>query len=166
MESIKAVIFSIVELCRLCWYTDWSRQHKITCCNLCISDSSWILSVPRISVLELAFGFLVVSGMADSLSCIPECNAQDCGFHKQKFLIASETQPFLVSSRNVLSCVTTLKTAVLQTQFRNFPDSLTWGEQKVIYSCSLVKLGEIISISFRKTLFKPWSFNTKIRGKL
>ena len=136
MESIKEVISSLVELCRLGWYTDWSRQHKIASCNWGIWDSSWILSAPRISVLELAFGFLVVSGIPDSLSCIPDCNAQDCGFYKQKFLIVSATQPFLVSSRNVLRCV---------------PDSLTWGGQKVMFSCSLVKLGESISLSFRKS---------------
>ena len=36
--------------------------------------------------LELGFWIPVVSGILDSLSCIPDSKDQDSGFHKQKFL--------------------------------------------------------------------------------
>ena len=49
--------------------------------------------------LELGFWIPVVSGIPDSLSCIPDSKVQDLGFHKQKF-------PCLWNS-----------------------DSLTWGEK-------------------------------------
>ena len=36
--------------------------------------------------VELRFWIPIVSGIPDSLSCIPDSKAQDYGFHKQKFL--------------------------------------------------------------------------------
>ena len=36
--------------------------------------------------VELRFWIPIVSGIPDSLSCIPDSKAQDSGFHKQKFL--------------------------------------------------------------------------------
>ena len=35
--------------------------------------------------VELGFWIPIVSGIPDSLSCIPDSKAQDCGFHKQNF---------------------------------------------------------------------------------
>ena len=48
--------------------------------------------------LELGYRIPIVSGIPDSLSCIPDSKTQDSTFHKQKFL-----------------------------GFRN-PDSFIWGE--------------------------------------
>ena len=36
-------------------------------------------------ILELAFGFPVVRGVPDSLSCIPDSKAQDSSLYKQNF---------------------------------------------------------------------------------
>ena len=35
--------------------------------------------------MELGFRISIVSGIPDSLSCIPDSKAQDSGFHKQRF---------------------------------------------------------------------------------
>ena len=51
---------------------------------------------------ELGFWIPIVSGIPDSLSCIPESKTQDCGFHSENF-----------------------------PGFRN-PDSLTWGEMLLV----------------------------------
>ena len=48
--------------------------------------------------VELGFWIPIVSGIPETLSCIPDSKTQDSGFHKQKF-----------------------------PGFRN-PESLTWGE--------------------------------------
>ena len=34
---------------------------------------------------ELGFWILIVSGISDTLSCVPDSKVQDSGFHKQKF---------------------------------------------------------------------------------
>ena len=60
------------------------------------SIQSWILdSTPRITnsrfripwslSVKLGFWIPIVSGIPDSLSCIPDSKDQDFGFHKQEF---------------------------------------------------------------------------------
>ena len=60
------------------------------------SIQSWILDpTPRITnsrfripwslSVKLGFWIPIVSGIPDSLSCIPDSKDQDFGFHKQKF---------------------------------------------------------------------------------
>ena len=63
--------------------------------------------------MELGFWIPNVGGIPDSLSCIPDCKAQDSGFHKQKF-----------------------------PGFQN-PDSLTWSRVQMVDSveCCEVKRG-------------------------
>ena len=48
-----------------------------------IPNSSPLL--PDSLSVELRFWIPIVSGIPNSLSCIPDSNAQDSGFHKQKF---------------------------------------------------------------------------------
>ena len=60
------------------------------------SRQSWILDstpsftnsrfrIPWSLSVKLGFWIPIVSGIPDSLSCIPDSKAQDFGFHKQKF---------------------------------------------------------------------------------
>ena len=56
------------------------RQSRILDSTLWIPDSGFqFLSV------ELEFWIPIVSGIPDSLSCIPDSKAQDSRFHQQKF---------------------------------------------------------------------------------
>jgi len=41
--------------------------------------------IPDSLSIDLGFRILIVSGIPDSLSCIPDSKAQDSGFQKQKF---------------------------------------------------------------------------------
>ena len=41
--------------------------------------------IPDSLSVDLGFRILIVSGIPDSLSCIPDSKAQDSGFQKQKF---------------------------------------------------------------------------------
>ena len=70
-------------LCRLCWDTVWStaREHK----SLHVRGCKTVFPRRGFQVLELAFGFPVVSGVPDSLSCIPDSKAQDPSLYKQNF---------------------------------------------------------------------------------
>ena len=74
---------SSVVLCRLCWYTVWStaREHK----SLHVRGCKTVFTRCGFQILELAFGFPVVRGVPDSLSCIPDSKAQDSSLYKQNF---------------------------------------------------------------------------------
>ena len=48
-------------------------------------DSGFQLLDSRSSLVELGFRIPIVSGIPDSLSCIPDSKARDSGFHKSKF---------------------------------------------------------------------------------
>ena len=58
--------------------------------------------------MELGFRIPIVSGIPDSLSCIPFSKAQDSGFHNSDFPDSGFRIPDSTS--------------------KNFPDSLTWGD--------------------------------------
>ena len=48
-------------------------------------DSGFHLLDSRSFSVELGFRILIVSGILDSYTCIPDSKTQDSGFHKQKF---------------------------------------------------------------------------------
>ena len=82
-----------------------------------ILDSSPYILDSRYGILyslsvELGFRISIVDGILDSLSCIPDSNAQDSGFHKSNF----------PDSR------------FHKQKFPGFPnlDLLTWGERHVL----------------------------------
>ena len=78
-----------------------------------IQESHWILDCTLWIPDSMHWTLVFVSGIPDSLSCIPDCKAQDSGFHKQKF-----------------------------PRFQN-PDSLTWSRVQMVDSveCCEVKRG-------------------------
>ena len=78
----------------------------IPCCGFQVLDSG---SFP----VKLEFQFPIVSGIPDSLNCIPDSKALDSGFQKQKY-----------------------------PRFRN-PDSLTWGNLSCLYYLSSLYFEEI-----------------------
>ena len=51
-----------------------------------IGDSTPLIAYSRYWIsVELGFWIPIVSGILDSLSCIPDSKTQDCGFHTPKF---------------------------------------------------------------------------------
>ena len=140
----------VVELCRNYAFTLHFNTGKDQ------KDNTWVVGQARLFWItrelrtQISFNYsiarcrLKIVKKCDALSnnwplMIGPDGKETIAFRSRKF-IACHSNSSVLNNASVLWCGKKSRRRVLM-----------WGEQKVMFSCSLVKLGEIISISFRKS---------------
>ena len=104
--------------------------------------------IPDSLLVELGFRILIVSGIADSLSCIPDFKAQDSGFQSTNFLDSAFHKQKFYGLR--------------------YPDSLTWGKiEDALELCNRNPARMILKHPSKSQSggwypsFVPWDLNKK-----
>ena len=131
-----------------------------------IRDSTPLIAYSRYWIsVELGFWIPVVTGILDSLSCIPDSKAQDSGFHIPKFpefwipesgflkSWASESKPFQSRSKCEIPNRARREERLSRSSIEPVDEKLTWIPHVLELKKSFVKKLDLI----KKTKFLPRS---------